>query len=121
MRAIRFHSYGDSGALKYEDVPIPEIGPGEAHIKVHSAGVNPVDWKIREGYLQNIVRHRLALIPGWDVAGRIECGAFWLRASRQLTGSFLDPAAKQRLCTKCRSASCACAATEEFTKGAKGN
>jgi NADPH:quinone reductase-like Zn-dependent oxidoreductase len=74
MRAIRFHSYGDSGALKYEDVPISEIGPGEAHIKVHAAGVNPVDRKIREGYLQNIVRHRLALIPGWDVAGRIECG-----------------------------------------------
>jgi len=71
MKAIRFHNYGDSGALKYEDVPIPEIGPPEVLIKVHAAGVNPVDWKIREGYLQSFLPYHLPLIPGWDVAGTV--------------------------------------------------
>lgn len=71
MKAIRFYNYGDSNVLKYEDVPIPEIGPGEVLIKVHAAGVNPVDWKIREGYLKSFLPYQLPLIPGWDVAGTI--------------------------------------------------
>jgi len=71
MKAIRFHNYGVSGVLKYEDVPIPEIGSAEVLIKVHAAGVNPVDWKIREGYLQSFLPYQLPLIPGWDVAGTI--------------------------------------------------
>ena len=71
MKAIRFHTYGDSSVLKYEDVPIPEIGPGEVLIKVHAAGVNPVDWKIRKGYLQGFLPYQLPLIPGWDTAGTV--------------------------------------------------
>src|ERR1700730_14133338 len=71
MKAIRFYNHGDSNVLKYEDVPIPEIGPGEVLIKVHAAGVNPVDWKIREGYLKSFLPYQLPLIPGWDVAGTI--------------------------------------------------
>jgi NADPH:quinone reductase-like Zn-dependent oxidoreductase len=34
--------------------------------------VNPVDWKIREGYLQGAYPHHLPVIPGWDVAGVVE-------------------------------------------------
>lgn len=71
MKAIRFHNYGDSGVLKYEDVLIPEIGPTEVLIKVRAAGVSPVDWKIREGFLQSFLPYQLPLIPGWDVAGTI--------------------------------------------------
>ena len=41
-------------------------------IRVHAAGVNPVDWKIREGHLKQIFPISLPLIPGWDVSGVIE-------------------------------------------------
>ena len=39
-------------------------------IRVHAAGVNPLDWKIREGYVKGL--NRLPLIPGWDVSGVVE-------------------------------------------------
>jgi len=41
-------------------------------IKVHAAGVNPVDWKIREGYLKEMIPYQLPLTLGWDVSGQIE-------------------------------------------------
>lgn len=72
MKAIRIHKYGHADVLQYEDAPMPEIGPGEVLIKVHAASVNPVDWKVREGYLKDFIRYRLPLIPGWDVAGTVE-------------------------------------------------
>jgi NADPH:quinone reductase-like Zn-dependent oxidoreductase len=72
MKAVRIHKYGDSSVLTYEDAPIPGILPDEVLIKVHSAGVNPVDWKIREGYRKDSGQHQLPLTLGWDVAGTIE-------------------------------------------------
>ena len=50
MKAVRIHHYGGPEALRYEDVPRPQPGAGEVLIRIHAAGVNPVDWKIREGY-----------------------------------------------------------------------
>ena len=49
-----------------------KFGPAEILIKVHAAGVNPVDWKIREGYLKSFLPYLLPLITGWYVAGTIE-------------------------------------------------
>ncbi|HWQ94109.1 MAG TPA: NADP-dependent oxidoreductase [Gammaproteobacteria bacterium] len=72
MKAIRIHEYGGPDVLCLEDVPIPVPAAGEVLIRVHAAGINPVDWKIREGRLQGRVEHRLPLILGWDVAGVIE-------------------------------------------------
>jgi NADPH:quinone reductase-like Zn-dependent oxidoreductase len=71
MKAVRIHEYGNSSVLQYEDVPIPSIKPDEVLIRVHSAGVNPIDWKIREGYRKDQSR-KLPFIPGWDVAGIVE-------------------------------------------------
>jgi NADPH2:quinone reductase len=54
------------------DLPRPRPEKGEILIRVVAAGVNPVDWKIREGYLQELMPHAFPLIPGWDVAGVVE-------------------------------------------------
>jgi NADPH:quinone reductase-like Zn-dependent oxidoreductase len=70
MKAVRIHGYGHSGVLKYEDAPIPDILPDEVLVKVHAAGVNPVDWKIREGGRKGAYSFPLTL--GWDVSGIIE-------------------------------------------------
>lgn len=72
MQAIRIHKYGGVAVLQLEDVPIPRPETGEVLIRIHAAGVNPVDWKVREGYLKMIVHHKLPLILGWDVSGVIE-------------------------------------------------
>ncbi len=72
MKAVQIHEYGNSSVLKYEDVEKPVPGPDEALVKVHACGVNPVDWKIREGYMAQFVHYDMPLILGWDVAGTVE-------------------------------------------------
>lgn len=69
MKAIRLHSYGGPEVLVYEDVPRPEPGKDEVLLEVHAAGVNPIDWKVREGYAKDWLKHTLPLIPGWDFSG----------------------------------------------------
>lgn len=72
MKAIRIHNYGDGEALVYEDAPLPEPGPEDVRVRVHAAGVNPVDWKIREGYLSAMLPYPMPLTLGWDVSGVVE-------------------------------------------------
>ena len=72
MNAVRIHRYGGPEVLRYEGVPRPEPGTGEVLIRVHGAGVNPVDWKVREGYARDFLKHALPLVPGWDVSGVVE-------------------------------------------------
>ncbi len=72
MQAVRFHSYGGPEVMVLEEVPRPQAGAGEALIRVHAAGVNPIDWKVRAGHVKDWLQHRLPLIPGWDVSGVVE-------------------------------------------------
>jgi hypothetical protein len=72
MKAIRIHRQGGPGVLQYEDAPRPKPKPGEVLIRVHAAGVNPIDWKVREGYPKDFLMHTLPLIPGWDLSGVVE-------------------------------------------------
>ncbi len=72
MKAVRIHTYGGPEVLRYEDAPRPVPAAGEVLIKIHAAAVNPADWKIRAGYLKDMLKYHLPLIPGWDAAGVIE-------------------------------------------------
>ena len=72
MKAVRIHEYGGPDVLKYEDAPRPHPEPDDVLIRVHAAGVNPVDWKVRQGYLREKLRRPLPLILGWDVSGVVE-------------------------------------------------
>ena len=71
MRAVRIHQYGGLAEMRMEEIAIPELGEGEVLVKIFAAGVNPIDWKIREGYLADIIPHTLPLTLGWDFAGEI--------------------------------------------------
>ena len=71
MRAVQIHQYGDSTVMNLETIAIPEPAEGEVLIKIFAAGVNPVDWKIREGYYAEIIPQTLPLTLGWDFAGEI--------------------------------------------------
>lgn len=72
MKAIRIHAYGGADNLHYDEVPRPDPQPGQVLVRVHAAGVNPIDWKIREGYLKQLFDYPLPLILGTDVAGVVE-------------------------------------------------
>lgn len=72
MKAVRIHAYGDAGVLRYEDAPMPDVAPDDVLVRVVAASVNPVDWKIREGFLQQMLPHKFPLTLGWDVSGVVE-------------------------------------------------
>ncbi|HSJ44915.1 MAG TPA: NADP-dependent oxidoreductase [Euzebyales bacterium] len=69
MQAIVIHEYGGPHTLAFEEAPDPRPGPDMVVVELRAAGVNPVDWKIREGYLHDVFPSYLPLIPGWDAAG----------------------------------------------------
>src|SRR3984893_7197135 len=65
MKAIRIHNYGGPEVVQYEDAPRPEPQAGEVLVRVHAAGVNPIDWKVREGHMKDFWPHKFPLILGW--------------------------------------------------------
>src|SRR6476660_8307074 len=72
MKAVRIHKYGGPEVLKYEEAPRPQPQAGEVLIRVHAAGVNPIDWKVREGEMKELWPHTFPLILGWDLSGVVE-------------------------------------------------
>jgi NADPH:quinone reductase-like Zn-dependent oxidoreductase len=93
MRAFAIDRFGEPGALR--TLPTPEIGPDEILVRVHAAGVNPIDEKIRDGF-KAIGDVRFPFILGQDAAGVVVrtgpnvtrfgvgsavYGAFWLAGS----------------------------------------
>ena len=71
MKAILCDQFGGSDVMRLGEIETPSPGPGEVLIRIHAAGVNPVDWKIREGGLARLFPCKFPLIPGWDAAGTI--------------------------------------------------
>lgn len=72
MKSVRIHKYGGPEVLQYEDAPIPEPKAGEVLVRVIAAGVNALDWKVREGHVRRNVDHALPLTLGWDFSGIVE-------------------------------------------------
>jgi NADPH:quinone reductase-like Zn-dependent oxidoreductase len=72
MKAARIHAYGDASQIKIEDAPLPALNDDDVLIRVVATSVNPVDWKIRKGYLKSMIPYQMPLIMGWDVSGVVE-------------------------------------------------
>ncbi|KAL4377697.1 hypothetical protein GQ457_02G004650 [Hibiscus cannabinus] len=72
MRAVQFSKYGGGVAdLKHVEVPVPTPGKDEVLIKVEAASINPIDWKIQNGYARPLLPRKFPHIPGIDAAGEI--------------------------------------------------
>lgn len=70
MKAIRLPAPDGIDALTYDDVPRPEPDPNELLVRVHAAGVNPLDWLISEGTIPDgLLDESFPWVPGWDVSG----------------------------------------------------
>jgi len=72
MKAVVFRDFGGSDKLEMSDTPTPIPSANEVLIEIKYAAVNPVDWKIREGYLKEMLPYRLPIIPGWDASGVVK-------------------------------------------------
>lgn len=71
MRAVVIDAFGGFDRLRRAEVPTPQADTGEVLIEISHAGVNPVDWKIREGMLEGMFPHEFPIILGWDAAGTV--------------------------------------------------
>ncbi len=69
MKAARMHGYHKP--LVFEDVPVPEIGPGEALIKVGGAGMCRTDVQLIDGYFRPYAEMTFPVTPGHEIAGEI--------------------------------------------------
>jgi NADPH:quinone reductase-like Zn-dependent oxidoreductase len=72
MKAVRMHVRGGPEALVYEDAPTPQIGPEEALIKVHAAGVTPTELTWNSTFTTRNKKSRLPITPAFEVAGIVE-------------------------------------------------
>lgn len=72
MKAVYIENYGGVEQLIYGDLPMPEVGDNDVLVEIHAAAVNPVDWKIRKGFLQQRIQFAFPLVLGWDVAGVVK-------------------------------------------------
>lgn len=72
MKAVRIHEYGDRSVLRYEDAPIPTLADDDVLVRIVASSINPVDWKVRRGYLASMIDYSMPLILGWDFSGVIE-------------------------------------------------
>ncbi|MFG3240132.1 NADP-dependent oxidoreductase [Streptomyces sp. NPDC048157] len=76
MKAVRFHEFGSSEVLRYEDVARPVPGTGQVLVRVAATSFNPVDDHIRAGVLAEMIPITLPYVPGIDLAGTVaELGA----------------------------------------------
>lgn len=70
MRAVLVHQFGEPEVMKCEEVPNPIPGPGQIRVRIHAAGVNPVDTYIRSGQYPRVPK--LPYTPGLDGAGIVD-------------------------------------------------
>lgn len=72
MKAVQINSYGGIEVLEInQNVPSPTPRDGQVLVENHAASINPIDWKIRAGYLKEMAPLSFPAILGGDFAGVI--------------------------------------------------
>ncbi|MDH6229384.1 NADP-dependent oxidoreductase [Streptomyces sp. MJP52] len=72
MKMISFAEFGGPDVLRLMDAEEPHAGPGQVRVAVRAAGVNPVDWRIREGQFRTVRPIELPSGVGQDAAGVVD-------------------------------------------------
>lgn len=94
-RTVQFHEYGGPDVLRVVDAPVPNPGPGQVRVAVRAAGVNPIDSKILQGFMQEVMPLTLPAGLGSDLAGIVEqvgTGVESFQVGDEVLGSSLTPA-----------------------------
>lgn len=72
MKAIIIEQYGGKDQLIGQEVPKPSASENQVIVKLFATSINPIDWKLREGYLRAMLPFEFPIILGWDAAGVID-------------------------------------------------
>jgi NADPH:quinone reductase-like Zn-dependent oxidoreductase len=89
VRAIAVREWGDRDKLELIEHDVPPVAPDGVLVRVKAAGVNPVDTKIRGGYMAQALPFHFPVILGWDVAGVVEevgAAVTWFKPGDQVYG-----------------------------------
>jgi len=101
MRAFVLTRYGGPDGMEFRHVPTPSAGPGEVLIQVYAAGLNPIDFKARQGTMRLIYRYRFPIIAGSELSGVVvamgsgvtrlaEGDRVFARVDKQRLGAFAE-------------------------------
>ncbi|MBW8844790.1 MAG: NADP-dependent oxidoreductase [Burkholderiales bacterium] len=72
QRAVLIRTYGGASAAEVAQIAKPTAGQGQVLVRVHAAGVNGIDWKVREGLVQQAFPIQLPAVLGIELAGVVE-------------------------------------------------
>jgi NADPH:quinone reductase-like Zn-dependent oxidoreductase len=89
QRAVLIRSYGGANAAEVAEIPTPEAGPGQVLVRVRAAGVNGIDWKVREGSVRDAFPLQLPAVLGIELSGVVEAvgpGAARFRVGDRVMG-----------------------------------
>ncbi len=98
MRALQFAEYGGSDVLHVAEAEEPHAGEGQIRVAVRAVAVNPIEWQIRSGAMQDFMPVELPHIPGSDVAGVVDevgDGVSGVSAGDQVFGSAVGAGSAQ--------------------------
>lgn len=96
QRAVLIRAYGGADAVEVGEIATPEAGPGQVLVRVRAAGVNGIDWKIREGYVRDAFPLQLPAVLGIELAGEVEAvgpGVARFKAGERVMGPLGRPGA----------------------------
>jgi NADPH:quinone reductase-like Zn-dependent oxidoreductase len=71
-QAAYYTEFGGIDKIQVGPLDLPAVGEGEVLLRVKAAGINPVDYIVREGHFQQVVPNAFPAVPGWDMAGIVE-------------------------------------------------
>src|SRR6266487_2655472 len=73
MKSVQIKKYGSSEVVEINQAtPTPNVSAGKVLVIIKAAGVNPIDWKIREGYMQQMIQLQFPSTLGLDFSGVVK-------------------------------------------------
>jgi NADPH:quinone reductase-like Zn-dependent oxidoreductase len=93
-RTLQFSEYGGTDVLSVVDAPPLMAGPGQVRLAVRAAGINPIDWKMMQGLMRQVIPLTLPSGLGSDVAGvvdQVDTGVTEFQVGDDVLGSSLTP------------------------------
>ena len=71
MKAIVMYTYGDKEVLQEREIEKPVLEANQVLLENYATSINPIDWKVRSGYLKGMLEFAFPITLGWDTAGVI--------------------------------------------------
>jgi NADPH:quinone reductase-like Zn-dependent oxidoreductase len=96
QRAVLIRMYGGASAAQMAKIEKPEAGHGQVLVRVRAAGVNGIDWKIREGFVRDAFPLKMPAVLGIELAGVVEAvgpGCSRFRVGDRVMGPLGGPGA----------------------------